>query len=89
MVLHGSGAIVHAGEQEETETVNLLENGADVNEMGVKDPLDDATALHYAIEHGHAGANVELKDAQGRIPKQPAEEKGQTEVLACLHSQHP
>lgn len=61
MVLHGSGAIVHAGEQEETETVNLLDNGADINEMGVKDPLDGATALHYAIEHSHAGANVSLR----------------------------
>lgn len=64
-----------------------------------EDPLDDrtledvATALHHAINNGHvdtalvlidAGADLELKDAQGRTPRELAKQKQQTGVLSYL-----
>ncbi|EYE90702.1 ankyrin repeat domain-containing protein, partial [Aspergillus ruber CBS 135680] len=59
-VLKGSGAIVLAAEEGEIEMVRfLLERGADVDEVGVEDPLDERTkedvgsAMHHAIENSH------------------------------------
>jgi len=98
--VRGSGAIVLAGEAGKTEMVRfLLDNGADINEVGVEDPTDDrsdgdvGSALHKAIENGHvdtalllieSGADVSLKNARGQTARDLAEKCGQTEVLEAI-----
>ncbi|KAI1505042.1 hypothetical protein F5X99DRAFT_369284 [Biscogniauxia marginata] len=100
--LRGSGVIVLATEAGQVEMVRfLLANGAKTDGLGVEDPtdkesrLDVGSTLHRAICHDHAanallltdaGADIELKDAQGRTFREPAEQFGQTEVLDRMQS---
>lgn len=99
-VLKGSGAIVLAADEGEVEMVKfLLERGADVDEVGVEDPLDERTredvgsALHRAVENGFGevarvlleeGADVELRNARGVSGRRMAEERGLGEVLEVI-----
>lgn len=78
----GSGALVLAAEEGKLDMVRyLLEQGADVDEVGIENPTDErheeyvGSALHRAAFKGHEdvvrvllekGANVELKDMRGR-----------------------
>ena len=99
-VLKGSGAIILAAEEGEVEMVRfLLKMGADVDEVGVEDPLDERTkedvgsALHHAIENAHlevvlllieSGADVELANSRGVSARRLAEEGGLTEVVEMI-----
>lgn len=99
-VLQGSGAIILAAEEGEVEMVRfLLKMGADVDEVGVEDPLDERTkedvgsALHHAIENAHlevvqllieSGADVELANAQGLNARRLAEKGGLIEVVEMI-----
>lgn len=80
----GSGAIVMAAEEGKMEMVKmLLDEGADINEIGIEHPTDPrfkddmGSALHRAVEGGHEamvtfllerGADVSLRDPIGRTP---------------------
>jgi len=80
----GSGAIVMAAEEGKLDVVKyLLDNGADINEVGIEHPTDErykedmGSALHKAVDGGHEdvvrflldkGADVSLKDPLGRTP---------------------
>ncbi|GAM38364.1 hypothetical protein TCE0_033r09027 [Talaromyces pinophilus] len=84
-VINGSGAIVVAAEQGHGHIVELLlENGANIDEIGVEGPPGDrrfedlGSALHKAIVNGHeelavwlidVGASMDEGDGQGRIPE--------------------
>ena len=78
----GSGALVLAADEGKLDMVQyLLDQGADVDEMGIEHPQDKryeeyvGSALHRAAYRGHEeitrvllenGASVELKDMRGR-----------------------
>lgn len=95
--LNGSGAIVVAAEEGYGHIVLLLlENRADIDEIGVEGQPGDAgfedlgSALHKATMNGHeelavwlidAGASMELRDAQGRTPEVLALQYNRRQVL--------
>lgn len=84
-VIKGSGAIVVAAEEGHGDIVLLLlENGADIDEIGVEGPPGDrrfedlGSALHKGIVNGHeelavwlidVGASTDEGDGQGRTPE--------------------
>lgn len=96
----GSGAIVMAAQEGKLDMVKyLLENGADINEVGIEHPTDErskedmGSALHRAVDGGHEdvvrfllnkGADVSLKDPLGRTPMVLALPKNNTRVVALL-----
>lgn len=98
--LRGSGAIVKAAEAGKLEMVTvLLEEGADVNEIGIEHPTDPrykedmGTALHRAVVEGHEevvrfllahGAVVSLEDPMGRTPLALAIDKGNDVICSLL-----
>ncbi|XXG99232.1 hypothetical protein Hte_005569 [Hypoxylon texense] len=100
--LQGSGALVVAAEAGQTKMVRfLLARGAPVDEIGVEDPTDEesnqemGSALHKAICQSHvetalvligSGANIDLKDFQGRTPRVLAERLQQTGILHQMQS---
>jgi ankyrin repeat protein len=80
----GSGAIVMAAEEGKMDMVKLLlDQGADINEIGIENPTDPrskedmGSALHRAVVAGHEevvgflldrGADVNLTDVMRRTP---------------------
>lgn len=96
----GSGAIVMAAQQGKMEMLKMLLNeGADINEIGIEHPTDPrfkadmGSALHRAVEGGHeaivkflleSGANARLKDPMGRTPAALATEKGNERIVEML-----
>lgn len=98
--LQGSGAIVIAAEQGKLEMVKfLLEKGANIDEIGLKDFGDDrvteegGSALHKAIAHGWEdivrylldnGADKYLLDIKGRTPLMRARENGSSSLIHIL-----
>ena len=98
--VNGSGAIVMAAEDGKMEMVKLLLNeGADINEIGIEHPTDPrfredmGTALHRAVERGQEevvgfllerGADAGLKDPMGRTPADLAKGKGNEKILKSL-----
>lgn len=101
--LRGSGAIVKAAEAGKLEMVRvLLEEGADVNEIGIEHPIDPrykedmGTALHRAVVEGHEeivrfllahGAAVILEDPMGRTPLALAMDQGNDAIYSLLKEQ--
>ena len=101
--LRGSGAIVMAAEAGKLEMVSmLLEEGADVNEVGIEHPTDPrfkedmGTALHRAVAEGHEevvrfllehGAVVSLEDPMGRTSLALAKDKGNDVIYSLLLEQ--
>ena len=101
--LRGSGAIVKAAEAGKLEMVTvLLEEGADVNEIGIEHPTDPrykedmGTALHRAVVEGHEevvrfllahGAVVSLEDPMGRTPLALAMDRGNDVIYSLLKEQ--
>lgn len=94
--LIGSGALIYAAKKGREENVRyLLDRGANVNEMvPLEESLPGleaaCTALHAAIENGHtglvdvlikAGADTQVKDAQGRTAAAVAKANGMDEKL--------
>ena len=85
----GSGAIVMAAEEGKLDMVKLLlDQGADINEVGIEDPTDPrsredmGSALHRAVTAGHEevarflldqSADVNLTDVMRRTPLDLAE----------------
>ena len=80
----------------------LLEEGADVNEVGIEHPTDPrykedmVTALHRAVVEGHEemvrfllarGAVVSLEDPMGRTPLALAIDKGNAGTYRLLKEQ--
>ncbi len=98
--LQGSGAIVLAAEQGKIEMVKfLLEKGADINEIGLKDFGGDrvteegGSALHKAVMQGwedivrfllDKGADINLLDIRGRTPLMRARENGRNTFIDLL-----
>ena len=98
----GSGALVLAAEEGKLDMVQyLLDQGADVDEIGIENPTDErheeevGSALHRAAYRGHEdiarvllekGANVELKDMRGRTALDLAH-TGKHEKLEALLSE--
>lgn len=96
----GCGAIVMAGQEGKVEMAKmLLDEGADINEIGIEHPTDVrykkemGSALHRAVEKGHEamvrfwlerGADVRLKDPMGRTPAALARENGIVKMLNAL-----
>ena len=101
--LRGSGAIVKAAEAGKLEMVKVfLEEGADVNEVGIEHPTDPrykedmGTALHRAVIEGHEeivrlllahGAVMSLEDPMGRTPLALAMDKGNDIIHGLLREQ--
>ena len=97
-----SNAIVLAAENGRSDVIKLLlEHGADIDEIGVKDLTDPrtkkrmGTPLHKAIGNRHIetiklllkhGADVERCDYQGRTSLQWAKELGFNEEVTLLES---
>ena len=98
--VNGSGAIVMAAEEGKLNMVKLLlDNGADINEIGIEHPTDPrfkedvGTALHRAVEWEHDevvkflldhGADVNLKDPMGRTPLALANVKRNSGIVGLL-----
>lgn len=98
----GSGALVLAAEEGKLDMVQyLLDLGADVDEIGIENPVDErheeevGSALHRAAYKGHEnvarvllekGAKVELKDMRGRTALDLAH-AGKHEKLEALLSE--
>lgn len=98
----GSGALVLAAKEGKLHMVQyLLDQGADVDEIGIEHPTDKryeevvGSALHRAAYRGHEdiarvllekGANVELKDMMGRTALDLAH-AGKHEKLEALLSE--
>lgn len=96
----GSGAIVMAAEEGKMEMVKmLLDEGADINEIGIEHPTDPrfkedmGSALHRAVDGGHEatvsfllerGADVRLKDPMERTPAALARENGNERIVEML-----
>lgn len=96
----GSGAIVVAAEEGKLQMVEyLLENGANIDEIGIEHPSDEryredmGSALHRAVHGGHEevvrfllekGANVNLKDVMGRTPLGLAQVRNYQELASLL-----
>lgn len=86
-----------AAEEGKMEMVKLLlDEGADINEIGIEHPTDPrfredmGTALHRAVERGQEevvgfllerGADAGLKDPMGRTPVDLAKGKGNEKIL--------
>lgn len=101
--LRGSGAIIKAAEVGKLEMVKVfLEEGADVNEIGIEHPTDPrykedmGTALHRAVVEGHEeivrfllahGAVISLKDPLGRTPLALALDQGNDVIYNLLKEQ--
>lgn len=99
--VRGSGALILAAEEGKLELVQyLLDQGADIDEVGIEHPMDKryeedvGSALHRAAYKGHEditrlllekGANVELKDMKGRTALELAH-AGKHEKLEALLS---
>ena len=100
--LRGSGALVMAAEAGKEDLVRyLLDQGADVNEIGDEDDMDErevlevGSALHKAAARGNSavvkllldrGAEIELKDAQGRTALDVARIASPDEVVQILEN---
>ena len=98
-----SGAVVMAADAGKLEMVSmLLEEGADVNEVGIEHPTDPrykedmGTALHRAMVEGHEGivrillahgAVVNLEDPMGRTLSALAIDKGHDVICNLLREQ--
>ncbi|KAL8704660.1 MAG: hypothetical protein Q9201_002194 [Fulgogasparrea decipioides] len=98
----GSGALAGAAEKQHTEMVGWLrDQGADVDEIGVRDYGDrrkkkyEGTALHKAAANGEIetarllvqhGARLDIKDPMERTPLMLALEENQEEVARFLNS---
>jgi ankyrin repeat protein len=90
----GSGALIWAAEEGKAESIKfLLDQGFDINEIGIEEPTDPrsledvGTALHKAIELHPELVNMLLKtdmslrDGQGRTPIELAQRLGRVEPL--------
>lgn len=98
--VRGSGAIIMAAEEGKLDMVKyLLDNGADINEVGIEHPTDErykedmGSALHKAVGGGHEdvvrflldkGADVSLKDPLGRTPMILALPKNNAGIVELL-----
>ncbi|KAL8738877.1 MAG: hypothetical protein Q9181_000404 [Wetmoreana brouardii] len=97
----GSGALAGAAEKQHTEMVGwLLDRGADVDEIGLRDYGDrrkkkcEGTALHKAAANGDIetgrlidhGARLDIKDPMERTPLMLALEENHEEVARFLKS---
>lgn len=96
----GSGAIVMAAETGKMEMLKMLLNeGADIDEVGIEHPTDPrfkedmGSALHRAVAGGHEavvrfclerGADTRLRDPMGRTPVALAREKGVQKILEIV-----
>lgn len=96
----GSGAIVMAAEEGKLDMVKyLLDNGAEIDEVGIEHPTDEryredmGSALHKAVDGGHEevvrfllsnGADVSLKDPLGRTPMVLALRKHNARMVELL-----
>lgn len=100
--ISGQGALAAATGNGHTEIVHyLIEKGADVDEVGVRDFGDrrrmdqEGAPLHKAASRGDVamakylvekGANTNSRDRLGRTPLEQAKEKRQKEVIEYLES---
>lgn len=98
--LDGSGTIILVAEAGELDMVKfLLEHGANINEMGLKDYGDDrvmqemGSTLHKAVTDSHTdvvkflldrGADIELQDVSGWTLLMQAKEKGDESFIELL-----
>ena len=98
--VRGSGAIVTAAEEGKSDIVRyLLDEGADINEIGIEHPQDErykedmGSALHRAVQGGHEnvvrflidkGADLILKDPMGRTPLALAQAKQDARMMEVL-----
>jgi ankyrin repeat protein len=96
----GSGAIVMAAEEGRLDMVKLLlDQGADINEIGIENPTDPrskedmGSALHRAVAAGHQevvrflldrGADVNLTDVMRRTPLALAETNQNRGIIELL-----
>jgi ankyrin repeat protein len=92
-----SGALIYAAEEGNADSIKfLLDQGLDINEIGIEEPTDPrsledvGTALHKAIEaHPELvglllATDMNSKDGHGRTPFELAEQLGRTEILDKL-----
>jgi ankyrin repeat protein len=92
-----SGALIWAAKEGKAESIKfLLDQGFDINEIGIEHPFDRrfledvGTALHKAIEfHPELvdlllGTDMSLVDGQGRTPIELAKQLGRVELLERL-----
>jgi ankyrin repeat protein len=92
-----SGALIYAVEEGNADSVSfLIDQGFDINEIGIEEPTDPrsledvGTALHKAIEaHPELvglllATDMNSKDGQGRTPFELAEQLQRTEILDKL-----
>ena len=100
--IKGSGCIVMAAQEGKLDMVQFfLENGADINEIGIAHPQDVryeedmGTALHRAVFGGHEdvvrflvdhGADLNLEDPKGRKASDTARATGNAEMIDFLRS---
>ena len=100
--ISGSGALAAAAEKKSTDVAAwLLNKGADVDEVGVRDYGDrrkrkyEGTALHKAAANGDLEmakllvahkARLDIKDPLDRTPLTRALEEGRQEVAEYLRS---
>ena len=96
----GSDALQTSAKKNRIDLIQvLLDNGADIDEIGFEHCLtqsiaDDAgSALHYAVDGGSVdaiellprkGANAGMKDAKGRTAAERGAEKGSDAALKAL-----
>jgi ankyrin repeat protein len=100
-LLENSGALVVAAEAGRFDNVKyLLDQGADIDEVGLECPdsqemEDMGSALHKATTGGHVevvkllldrGAEMNLRDAQNRTPLGRAKEKGDENMIKLLRA---